>query len=71
MTSLKLPIITDGPVRVKATVRIGPPTDPDLEDKFAGHIQPVQGKAGSHKLMSGLFKRFLLLFRDKKEAHSN
>jgi len=28
MTSLKLPVITDGPVRVKATVRIGPPPIP-------------------------------------------
>ncbi|HBL50937.1 MAG TPA: hypothetical protein DDZ65_11915 [Firmicutes bacterium] len=73
MTSLKLPVITDGPVRVKATVRIGPPADPDpvpVPD-FAGRKKPVQGDASSHKLLRVIFERLLSVFSNKKGVRAD
>lgn len=70
MTSLKLPVITDGPARVKATVRIGPPADLDpvsvpVPDSARGK-NSIQGDAGSHKLLRVIFERLLLAFSNKK-----
>lgn len=71
MTSLKLPVITDGPVRVKATIKIGPPADLDPVPNLAGHIQPMQGDASSHKLLRVILKKFLCAFSNKKGVHAD
>jgi len=75
MTSLKLPVVTEGPVKVKATVRIGPPADLDPVlipvPELAVHKQPVRDDACSHKLLRTIFERFLSAFRNKKGVRAD
>lgn len=71
MTSLKLPVITDGPVRVKATVRIGPPADLDPVPNLIGRQQPIQGDVSSHKLLRVIFEKFLSAFSNKKRVRAD